>query len=192
MLPVERQQQLLSWLEEEGTLRVSEISSRLEVSEMTIYRDIKPLIEENKITKTSKGIAIASTAPAIAANRCTYCFKTVETRHNVHLIMNDQSVEQACCAHCGLLRYEAVSDRVSQIICTDFLLGTTISAKTAVYLMDSEIDIQCCKPQLLAFDSKDRALRFQKGFGGELYSFNEVIRVLSQNMNEVCCSKQTK
>ncbi len=45
MLPIERQQQIVTWLEQEGTLRVLDISQRLKVSDMTVYRDIKPLIE---------------------------------------------------------------------------------------------------------------------------------------------------
>ena len=73
MLPIERQQQILSWLEREGTLRVSEISKRLEVSEMTVYRDLKPLIDEQKISKTSNGITLVSTSYE-TSSRCSYCF----------------------------------------------------------------------------------------------------------------------
>jgi DeoR/GlpR family transcriptional regulator of sugar metabolism len=39
-------------------LRVSEISKRLDVSEMTVYRDIKPLIEQQKVLKTVNGITL--------------------------------------------------------------------------------------------------------------------------------------
>ena len=42
MLPIERQKLILEWLGEEGTLSIVEISKRLYVSEMTIYRNIKP------------------------------------------------------------------------------------------------------------------------------------------------------
>jgi DeoR family transcriptional regulator, copper-sensing transcriptional repressor len=70
MLPVERQQQILTWIEEEGTLRVSEISSRLGVSEMTVNRDLKPLLENNKITKTSNGISAATREDTTWNDRC--------------------------------------------------------------------------------------------------------------------------
>ncbi|MEN2767489.1 DeoR family transcriptional regulator [Ornithinibacillus xuwenensis] len=189
MLPIERQQKILSWLKEEDTLRVSEISSRLEVSEMTIYRDIKPLIEANKVIKTSKGIAIVTSSPSMSTNTCTYCFKNINSRHNIHLIMKDHRVEQTCCAHCGLLRYDDASEHVSQIICKDFLLDTTISAKTAYFLINANIDIQCCKPQVLSFESREVALQFQKGFGGDIHSFQDIIQVISQDMNEGCCLK---
>lgn len=41
MLSIERQQQILIWLEQEETLRVLDISKRLEVSEMTVYPRFK-------------------------------------------------------------------------------------------------------------------------------------------------------
>ncbi|MDI5791123.1 hypothetical protein PO124_30165 [Bacillus licheniformis] len=33
---------------------------------------------------------------------------------------NDSQIEQFCCVHCAMLRYEKVKDDVSQIICRDF------------------------------------------------------------------------
>ena len=51
MLPIERQKQILDWLSKEGNLTITEISKRLNVSEMTIYRDIKPLVEEKRFIK---------------------------------------------------------------------------------------------------------------------------------------------
>jgi DeoR/GlpR family transcriptional regulator of sugar metabolism len=36
MLPTKRQEQILTWLEHEETLRVSDISKRIKVSEMTV------------------------------------------------------------------------------------------------------------------------------------------------------------
>jgi DeoR family transcriptional regulator, copper-sensing transcriptional repressor len=190
MLPLERKQQILTWIEEEGTLKVSEISERLGVSEMTIYRDINVLIKENKVIKTSKGITTFTPEPTSSSRTCTYCFKAISSRHNVHLILKDQRVEETCCAHCGILRYEDISDQVSQIICNDFLLDTTISAKTAYFVMNADVDIRCCKPQVLSFESQEIALKFQKGFGGEMYRFDEIVQAISLNMNTICCSQK--
>lgn len=85
MLPIKRQQQILTWLEQEGTLRVSEISERLGVSEMTVYQDIKPLIDEHKVSKTSKGITLVAQTPNLL-NRCVYCLKEPNSRMSVQLI----------------------------------------------------------------------------------------------------------
>jgi DeoR/GlpR family transcriptional regulator of sugar metabolism len=107
MLPIERQHQILDWLTEEGTLTITEISKRLNVSEMTVYRDIKPLLEENKIDKTSRGISLSPILNG-SSNICTYCLKELNNRHPVQIIRHDQKVEQLCCPHCGLLRCKEI------------------------------------------------------------------------------------
>nr|MDH3155598.1 DeoR family transcriptional regulator [Bacillus licheniformis] len=58
MLPIKRREQILAWIKEEESLRISEISKRLNVSEMTVYRDIKPLVENGQVIKTAGGITL--------------------------------------------------------------------------------------------------------------------------------------
>lgn len=182
MIPIERQKQILTWLKEEGTLSIAEISQRLSVSEMTIYRDIKPLVEENKINKTSGGIALVPvTNPS--PNACSYCLKEINHRHPVQIITKQQQVEQFCCPHCGLLRFKDIEDHVSQIICRDFLLNTTISARLAYFLLDADFQLHCCEPQVLTFESLNYAEKFQKGFGGTIYRFDEAVEEIHQRMN---------
>jgi DNA-binding transcriptional ArsR family regulator len=182
MLPIERQKQILKWLSEEGNLSIIEISKRLNVSEMTIYRDIKPLLERKKIKKTSGGITLVELED-FSSNTCRYCLKELNNRHPVQIITNDLKVEQLCCPHCGLLRYKDIEKDVSQIICRDFLQNTTISAKLAYFLMDCDFNLNCCQPQVLTFESLKYAEQFQKGFGGNVYIFNEAINEIGKRMN---------
>jgi DeoR family transcriptional regulator, copper-sensing transcriptional repressor len=182
MLPIERREQMLTWLDKEGTLSTTEISNRLNVSEMTVYRDIKPLIEEKKVIKTSGGICLAQET-IVSSTACTYCLKESNNRHPVQIITHDLRVEQLCCPHCGLLRYKDIEKDVSQIICRDFLQNTTISAKMAYFLMDADFNLNCCQPQVLAFDSLILAEQFQKGFGGSVLRFNEAIDEIQKRMN---------
>jgi DeoR/GlpR family transcriptional regulator of sugar metabolism len=156
MIPIERQQQILTWLEKEKTLRVSEISKRLGVSEMTVYRDLKPLIDQQKVVKTSKGISLAPQT-SVSSNTCSYCFKNSTTKLSVQIIKSNLQVEHTCCAHCGLLRYKDIEKEVSQIICRDFLKDTTISAKMATFLINPDLDLNCCHPQVIAFESFKQA-----------------------------------
>lgn len=58
MLPIERRRQIMKWLEEEKSISIKELSERLQISEMTVYRDIKPLLEKEDIYKTPGGIAV--------------------------------------------------------------------------------------------------------------------------------------
>jgi DeoR/GlpR family transcriptional regulator of sugar metabolism len=182
MLPIERQKQILDWLGKEGNLTITEISKRLNVSEMTVYRDIRPLVEEKKIHKTSRGISLAPISN-VSSNSCTYCLKELNNRHPFQIITNDQKVEQLCCPHCGLLRYKDIEKEVSQVICRDFLQNTTISAKLAYFLLDTDFNFNCCQPQALAFESLKHAKQFQKGFGGNIYIFNEAINEIGKRMN---------
>ena len=182
MLPLERQHQILSWLDQEGTLSIAEISKRLNVSEMTIYRDIKPLLEGKKINKTSGGISLV-TISNNSPNSCSYCLKELNNRHPVQIITTHQTVEQLCCPHCGLLRYKDIEKNVSQIICRDFLQNTTISAKLAYFLFDADFNLNCCQPQVLTFESLIYAERFQKGFGGTIFRFDEAAKEVSNRMS---------
>jgi DeoR/GlpR family transcriptional regulator of sugar metabolism len=182
VLPNERRQQLLTWLKKEGTLSITEISTRLNVSEMTVYRYVNSLIKEKKIIKTSGGICLAQETN-IPSTSCTYCFKESNNRHPVQIITYDLRVEQLCCPHCGLLRYKDIEKDVSQIICRDFLLNTTISAKMAYFLMDADFNLNCCQPQVLSFGSLKHAQQFQKGFGGIVLRFDEATEEVQRRMN---------
>ncbi|MDQ6596709.1 DeoR/GlpR transcriptional regulator [Bacillus salipaludis] len=182
MLPVERRKQIVTWLNQEGALSISEISKRLNVSEMTVYRDIKPLLEEKKIIKTSGGISLTPITNDFL-NACTYCLKESNNRHPVQIILNDLRVEQLCCPHCGLLRYKDIEKDVSQIICRDFLSHSTVSARMAYYLMDADFNLSCCQPQVLTFESLKHAEQFQKGFGGNIRRFQEAVEEIQKRMN---------
>jgi DeoR family transcriptional regulator, copper-sensing transcriptional repressor len=188
MLPLERKQQILTWLEEEETLRISEISKRLDVSVMTVYRDLKPLIEEQKVLKTSNGVTYTPENTVVSKN-CSYCNKPSNTRFSVQLIKLNNRVEHTCCAHCALLRYQDIEQKVSQIICYDFLKETTISAKIATFLFNSDLQLNHCQPQVLIFESLKQAKQFQLGFGGDVYQFEGAIDKVNEVMKGKGCSK---
>ena len=182
ILPIERQQQILTWLEKEAALRVSEISKRLDVSEMTVYRDIKPLIEQQKVLKTVNGITLVP--QKFDSSHCAYCFKNnSNSRFAVQLIKLNGQIEHTCCSHCGLLRYKEIENEVSQIICRDFLFDTTMSGKTSIFLLNADIHLNCCQPQVIPFGSLQHAKKFQMGFGGELCTFVEAIEAINLKMS---------
>jgi len=55
MLPVDRRQQILALLEEQGSLTISALSAVFQVSEMTIHRDLDLLAEEGLLRKVRGG-----------------------------------------------------------------------------------------------------------------------------------------
>jgi len=58
MLPIERIKQIKELVQEKEVIKISELSNLLNVSEMTIHRDIKPLIDDGVILKTFGGIRL--------------------------------------------------------------------------------------------------------------------------------------
>ncbi|PYZ98935.1 hypothetical protein CR205_10300 [Alteribacter lacisalsi] len=192
MLPDQRKKQILDWLEKENQLRVTDLSKRLGVSEMTVYRDIQQLTESGELVRTSRGVSKKTSSSSEMAGRgsCTYCHKPNAGRQQIQLIDENNHVEHLCCAHCGILRYDDLQNGVSQFICKDFLTDTTISAKMAYFLIGADPVMQCCQPQVIPFASKDQAVKFQKGFGGSLYTLAEAIDELNSQMNvSGCCKK---
>ncbi|RDI45802.1 DeoR family transcriptional regulator [Falsibacillus pallidus] len=193
MLPIERKKQIVDWLTKEGSLKIAEISSRLEVSEMTVYRDLRPLLESGEVVKTSGGIMLAPTPEGqLQHHSCSYCHKISLTKQSIQLFTSGHAVEHTCCAHCALLRYSDRPDSFVQIICKDFLRDTTLNAKSAYYVFNPELDLNCCQPTVLTFGTLRDAQRFLNGFGGEIYSFEEALETIHQSMNShsSCDSKK--
>ena len=184
MLPIERQQRIRELILDNQNMKISELSKLLSVTEMTIHRDLKPLIEDGIIIKTFGGISLVNKAQIQKENEaCIYCNSPIHQKMSYRLILVNNKIEMACCAHCGLLRQRQLGNEVAQAISYDFLRQTTISAPLAWYVMDTSIDIGCCQPQVLMFEWEEHANKFVKGFGGNLYPFKEAIEVVFEKMN---------
>src|SRR5690625_3952431 len=183
ILPVERQNRIKELIQDKQNMKISTLSQLLHVSEMTIHRDLKPLLKEGFIKKTFGGILLSKEfVPRVEHPVCTYCQHPINNQLAYRLILNNKQHETTCCAHCGLLRHHQLGDEVSQAICYDFLKQTTISAHVASYVMDTSIDIGCCQPQVLTFENKEHALKFIAGFSGKLLSFTGAKEAVLQRM----------
>lgn len=167
-------------------MKISELSNELNVSEMTIHRDIKPLIDEGFVMKTFGGVTLANNEKSEHhhSTQCIICSREINERLAYRLILANNKIEVACCAHCGLLRQRQLGESVIQAICPDFLKQTTISASLAWFVMDTSIHMGCCHPQVLTFEWKEHADKFVKGFGGEVFSFNKAIEINFLKWNE--------
>lgn len=190
MLPVERLERIKELIQVRKNMKISELSKELGVSEMTIHRDLKPLVEEGFVVKTFGGVSLAKTTSHQTSKLCIYCNRTVCDKLAFRLILTNDRVEVTCCAHCGLLRYKQIESEVMQAICCDFLRETTISAHLASYVMDTSLDIGCCQPQVLTFEWKEHAEKFVKGFGGRIYDFEEALDVVFHKMRATSCCQE--
>lgn len=192
MLPVERQNRIKMLIQERKHMKISELSKELGVSEMTIHRDLKPLIDQGFVIKTFGGVTLNSRVqePSPSHESCIICQRDINERLAYRIILPNNRIEMACCAHCGLMRHRQLSGNVVQAICHDFLRQTTISAPFAWYVMDTSINIGCCQPQVLTFELKEQAEKFTQGFGGHVYRFDEAVETVHKKMHGNCCHHQ--
>ena len=192
MLPVERQHRIKELIKVKKNLKIADLSKELNVSEMTIHRDIKPIVEEGLIVKSFGGISLVKQQKTDEEKGCIYCSKQIQHRMAFRLIRSNGQMEIACCVHCGLLRYQQLGDDVKQAMCYDFFRQTTMSASIAWYVMNTTVDLGCCQPQVIAFEWEDYAKRFVKGFGGEVCTFSEAVEMVVNKMQGemTTCTKQ--
>lgn len=193
MLAHERRERIKEMIQAQHHLKISELSHLFNVSEMTIHRDIKPLIEQGWVKKTFGGISLVQEEAKylVSHDDCVYCHRKVDQRLSTRLILSNHRIETACCAHCGILRHKQLGDEVMQMIGYDFFSHATISASMAWFVMDTTVDMHCCQPQLLPFGRKDYAEGFVKGFGGVVLSLEETIERLcgsdTTSERKSCC-----
>ena len=195
MLPAQRLAQIRKLIQSHHSLKITDLSNMFNVSEMTIHRDIKVLVEEGIAAKTFGGITLISKEVEQETNRddCVFCHRQINPRLAYRLILPNNRIESTCCCHCGLLRHRQLGDQVIQALCYDFFLQTTISAPLAWYVMNTSVDVRCCQPQALAFENLEHASGFIKGFGGTVLSFPqslEQVHISMGNEPRTCCKKE--
>ncbi len=194
MKSLQRRKELLSWLEKEGSLSVSEIVTRFGVSKMTVHRDLEILEQRQRIRRIFGG-AMALESPADAgapagrygekgegeAANCLICFRPA-TQHLLYsLTLDNGERKMACCPHCGVSAHLLLQQAVKIAITADYLSGRPHSAQHSHFLLGSAA-APCCHPSILTFENLEMAQRFQSGFGGELGRLSDALTFLEEEM----------
>ena len=193
MLASERQKKIRELIVSRKSLKISELSEIFNVSEMTIHRDIKTMVESGFIEKSFGGISLVNREDKVSnGNECVVCHRSINQRLSFRLILTKNRVETTCCTHCGLIRHQMLGDKVIETLCCDFFTNTTISAASAWFVMDTTVDLSCCQPQVLPFNQKEHAEGFVRGFGGNVVTFIEAMEKVTGNMekSKSCCQHE--
>lgn len=179
MLATERSQFILKELEESGRVRVKDLSKTLDVSRMTIHRDISQLAEKGLLEKVFGG-AVAVLHEPTGKEGCVMC--GMGNRERTAFVVNcaDDIQLQACCPHCGIMLL-AAREQATSAMAADFLHGRMINVRSAFFLIDPELSV-CCTPTVLCFQRSDEAEKFQRGFGGEIMDLQQVQTYLRESM----------
>lgn len=180
LLPNTRRAQLLAWLREHKRASIDALAERFGVSGMTIHRDLDALAKSGVIRKVHGGAVwldepIATPILNNDEEKCEMCGKPTERMPFV-IRCADGQTHTACCPHCGLMLLMTTEGVVS-VLTTDFLYRQTVSARSAVYVVDSVVRV-CCSPSVLSFVTADDAERFARGFGGVVMAYDEALEAL--------------
>jgi hypothetical protein len=172
-----RQEKILELVNKKGSVTVDEIQQIMEISQATAYREIQALIQNGAATKIPGGLRRAESNLA----RCLQCGGELNARLSFLIEKRDGTQYNACCAHCGLMAINVLSD-INTAMTADFLYGTMLNVRQAWYVLHDEIGI-CCTPSVLCFSKQEDAKRFVKGFGGSVVNFVDVQKMIKEKMS---------
>lgn len=92
--------------------------------------------------------------------------------------------EQYCSIHCQANIHENFADKIKNIQVVDTNSLKLIDAKTAFYVVGSSKKGTMSAVSKYAFLTKDEASKFQKEFGGEIYSFDETLKIAKKSLDK--------
>src|SRR4030067_1629109 len=78
------------------------------------------------------------------------------------------------CPHCGLWEHARNKDKIASVRARDFISGEWMDVSKMYMLYHSDA-VPACSDSWIAFGKKDEAVKFQKGFGGKIYTFEDAL-----------------
>jgi Fe2+ or Zn2+ uptake regulation protein len=192
MKGTDRRRELLAWLNENGSLSLTEIVSRFAISKMTAHRDLDILekrhslkrIHGGAITVTTNKDSSLGTMPPAPQKRdaCSICHRPVGPHLLYSLTQMGGDQRHFCCPHCGVAAQLATTDQMVMAMATDFLSGQPHPAQQSWFVLGSDV-VPCCRPSMLTFEDQSMAKRFQIGFGGRIGRLNDALDYLREEMS---------
>jgi len=110
------------------------------------------------------------------AAKCPLCGMNIAGNENTayEIVYTDGTAETYCCPHCGLYMHATKKDAVKSAKARDFISGEWMNPAQMVFVFNSSA-VPACAPSWIGFGDKAEAEKFQKGFGGTVYSFEEAL-----------------
>ena len=179
IMPTNRQQAIVAWLEEAESLTIKQLAARFGVSAMTIHRDLARLQKLGVVRKVHGGAVLASATEKDGEKTavCPMCNHKAPARTSVVVTWAGGEQSTYCCPHCGLLALHGGKTAVSTLA-HDFLYGRMINLFQAQFLIHSDVQL-CCIPSTICFATAVDAEKFQRGFGGDIMDYTQAIAHLT-------------
>jgi len=110
------------------------------------------------------------------AAKCPLCGMNIAGNENTayEIVYTDGTTETYCCPHCGLYMHATKQDAVKSAKARDFISGEWMDPAQMTFVFNSTA-VPACAPSWIGFADKAEAVKFQKGFGGTVYSFPEAL-----------------
>lgn len=174
-----RQQTILSLVERKPVLTIAEIREVINVSAMTLHRDLRDLEEKRLIRRVHGGVVSGKMPLPVQIESCAQCGGELPVRTRITIIDQHGKKLQVCCCHCGVnfVNQQEYRSAFGQ----DFLYGTVVDLNRSHFLVKPRVKI-CCEPSVLLFADEEDALRMQKGFGGEIMNYENVRKLLVEGL----------
>jgi hypothetical protein len=120
----------------------------------------------------------------IAANvpgRCVQCGMDLSnfwrTQYEIH--WKDGTVVKTCGVQCGLTQQILHRDKFQSSTAKDYVTGKSFNARTGYYVFKSKV-VPDMGPGCIAFELRAGAEKFQKEFGGRVFSFDEALSLWAE------------
>ncbi len=111
-------------------------------------------------------------------NPCKNCGMDVNkyphTKYIVRTTLGEEWV--SCGAQCGLTLHLQLKDKFQSGTAIDLLTNKPFDARTGFYVYKSSV-ITDMAPGFISFSTRSNADKFAKGFGGEVLSYEEALKV---------------
>jgi nitrous oxide reductase accessory protein NosL len=114
---------------------------------------------------------------ANAADKCPLCGMNIAGNENTsyEITFADGKKVTYCCPHCGLWVQSEDKKKIKSARARDFMSGEWMDPAKMTFLFNSSA-VPACSPSWIAFGKEDEAKKFQKGFGGQVFSFENALK----------------
>ncbi len=115
--------------------------------------------------------------------RCIVCGMDVSKYPHTRYVVTTTEGEEfsTCGVQCGLTLHLRLKKKFKSAMATDLLSNRSIDAQKAFYVYKSTV-ITDMAPGFIAFATKANAEKFQKGFGGQVATYQEAMEIWKEQM----------
>ena len=115
--------------------------------------------------------------------RCHVCGMDVSKYPHTRYVVTTKEGEEfsTCGVQCGVTLHLRLKEKFKSATATDLLSNRSVDAQKAFFIYKSTV-ITDMAPGFIAFATKTNAEKFQKGFGGQVVSYQEALEIWKEQM----------